>query len=74
MRLCFSVFVAGLASVGCVTAVEGARDGARPLAYFKQQVQQALDRAQKVMAKGVKPQDYYAHIMKKAKTRAVYTK
>jgi len=48
--------------------------GARKLEFFKQRVQEALDRAQKIMAKGVKPADVYAHIMKKAKTRAVYTK
>lgn len=49
-------------------------NGARKLDFFKKQVQGALDRAQKIMAKGVKPQDVYAHIMKKAKTRAVYSK
>ncbi len=48
--------------------------GARPLSFFKEKVQQALERAQKIMAKGVRPQDVYAHIMKTAKTRAVYTK
>lgn len=48
--------------------------GARKLEFFKKRVQEALDRAQKIMAKGVKPADVYAHIMKKAKTRAVYTK
>jgi protein-disulfide isomerase len=49
-------------------------NGARKLEFFKQKVQQELDRAQKIMAKGVKPKDLYAHIMKTAKTRAVYTK
>lgn len=48
--------------------------GARKLPFFKQQVQQALERAQKIMAKGVKPADVYAHIMKTAKTSAVYAK
>ncbi len=47
-------------------------NGARKLDFFKQRVQEALERAQKIMVKGVKPQDVYAHIMKKAKTRAVY--
>jgi protein-disulfide isomerase len=47
--------------------------GARSLDFFKSQVQAALGRAQKIMAKGVKPQDVYAHLMKKAKTRAVFT-
>lgn len=49
-------------------------NGARKLDFFKQKVQEALDRAQKIMAKGVKPKDVYAHIMKTGKTRAVYTK
>jgi len=48
-------------------------NGARQLDFFKQKVQEALDEAQKIMAKGVKPQDVYAHIMKTGKTRAVYT-
>jgi predicted DsbA family dithiol-disulfide isomerase len=48
-------------------------NGARSLDFFKTQVQAALGRAQKIMAKGVKPEDVYAHIMKKAKTRAVFT-
>ncbi len=47
--------------------------GARKLPFFKRLVQEALDRAQKIMAKGVKPKDVYAHIMKTAKTKAVYS-
>ncbi|MFH2008071.1 MAG: DsbA family protein [bacterium] len=47
-------------------------NGAQPLDRFKMKVNEALDRAQKIMATGVKPQDVYRHIMKKGKTKAVY--
>lgn len=46
--------------------------GAQPFAVFKKKVDQALERAQALLQKGVKPADLYNHIIAKGKTRAVY--
>ncbi len=67
------VTITGLADWGTSTATRRFVNGARKLEFFKLKVQAALDRAQKLMAKGVKPQDVYVTIMKKGKTKAVYS-
>jgi protein-disulfide isomerase len=49
--------------------------GARPLPVFKNKVEEALKRAKAVMKKHkLKPQQVYKHLMKTAKTKAVYKK
>lgn len=46
--------------------------GAQPFAVFKKKVDEALERAQALLQKGVKPADLYKRIIAKGKTRAVY--
>ncbi len=48
--------------------------GARPFDFFKGRVNEEIEKAQKIMSKGVKPKDLYAHIIAKGKTKAVYAK
>lgn len=47
--------------------------GARKLPFFKQRVNEALEKAQTILAKGkVKPRKLYEHLIKDGKTKAVY--